>query len=358
VEKTLNPFQFVVIVLAGWMNQRQQNVIEYLREENRVLREQLGDRRLRFTDDQRRRLAVRAKGLGRKLLMEIATLVTPATLLAWHRKLIAEKYDGSTRRKPGRPVARKDLAALVVRMAEENHDWGYRRIQGALANLGHECARSTIADILRRHGIEPAPERNRKTTWKEFLKRHWGLIVAADFFTTEVWTSKGLTRYLVLFFMDLSTRKVAIAGIASRANGLWMSQVGRHVTDAVDGILNAKRFLIHDRDRLFTAEFQSILTSVGVDCVKLPPRSPNLNAHAERFVRSIQESCLNRLLLFGEHSLRRAICEFVTHYHQERNHQGLGNRLIVPNLDSQATGSVCRRERLGGMLNYYYRSAA
>ncbi len=196
--------------------------------------------------------------------MEIATLVTPATLLTWHRKLIAQKYDGSARRVP---------------------------------------------------------------------ERHWELIVAADFFTTEVWTRRGLTRYLFLFFIDLSTRKIAIAGIASRANGLWMSQVGRHVADAVDGILNGKRFLIHDRDPLFTAEFQSILTSVGVDCVKLPPRSPNLNAHAERFVRSIKESCLNRLILFGDHSLRRAIREFVTHYHQERNHQGLGNRLIVSTLD-------------------------
>jgi len=358
VEKALNPFQFVVIVLAGWMNQRQQNVIEYLREENRVLREQLGNRRLRFNDDQRRRLAVRAKGLGRKLLMEIATLVTPATLLGWHRKLIAQKYDGSARRKPGRPVTKKDLAALVVRMAKENHDWGYRRIQGALSNLGQECARSTIADILRRHGIEPAPERNRKTTWTEFLKRHWELIVSADFFTTEIWTGKGLTRYLVLFFMDLSTRKVVIAGIVSRANGLWMSQVGRHVTDAVDGILNGKRFLIHDRDPLFTAEFQNILTSVGINCVKLPPQSPNLNAHAERFVRSIKECCLDRLILFGEHSLRRALREFVTHYHQERNHQGLGNRLIVSDLVSKTSGGIRRRERLGGMLNYYYRAAA
>ena len=122
VDKALNPFSFVVIVLAGWMNQRQQDVIEYLREENRVLREPLGDRRLRFSDDQRRRLAVRARGLGRRLLREIATLVTPATLLLWHRKLIAQKYDGSPRRKPGRPVTKKDLAALVLRMAAENHD--------------------------------------------------------------------------------------------------------------------------------------------------------------------------------------------------------------------------------------------
>src|SRR5947209_12503347 len=210
VEKLLNPFQFVVIVLAGWMSQRQQNVIEYLREENRVLREQLGERRLRFTDDQRRRLAVRAKGLGRKLLAQVATLVTPDTLLAWNRELIAEKYDGHKQRGPGRPRTRKEWQDLIVRMAEENRTWGYRRIQGAISNLGYTIARSTIPDILRRHGIEPAPQRNRKTTWKEFLTQHWGLIAAADFFTVEVWTARGLKRFRVFFFLDLSSRREVI----------------------------------------------------------------------------------------------------------------------------------------------------
>jgi putative transposase len=216
------------------MNQRQQQTIEYLREENRVLREQLGDRRVRFNDDQRRRLAARAKGLGRKLLAEVATLVTPDTLLVWHRKLIARKYDGHNKRKPGRPRTGEEIETLVLRMAKENRAWGYRRIQGAISNLGHKLARSTIADVLRRHGIEPAPERSRKTTWKEFLTRHWELIVAADFFTVEVWTARGLKRFLVLFFIDLSTRKVEIAGIASSANGLWMNQIDRNVTDAMD----------------------------------------------------------------------------------------------------------------------------
>ena len=318
----LAPVQFVLIAIAGWMNQRQQQMIEYLREENRLLREQLRERRLRFNDDQRRRLAVRAKGLRRKLLTEVATLVTPDILLAWQRKLIAQKYDGHDRRQPGRPRTREQLEGLVIRMAEENRAWGYRRIQGAMLNLGHMLARSTIADILRRRGIEPAPERSRKTTWKEFLTQHWELIVAADFFTVEVWTAKGLKRFLVLFFIHLSTRKVEIAGIGSKANGLWMNQIGRRVTDAVDGILNGKRYLIHDRDPLFTAEFQRILASVGVTAVKLPPQSPNLNAYAERFVRSIKESCLNRLILFGENSLREAAREFVAHYHTERNHQG------------------------------------
>src|SRR3954452_2224908 len=237
MSRVLNPFQFLLIALSGWMNQHRLAMIEYLREENRVLREQLGDRHLRLNDDQRRRLAVRAQGLGRKLLTEVASIVTPETLLAWHRKLIAQKYDGSSQRGPGRPRTASEIEALVLRLAEENRDWSYRRIQGALSHLGHELARSTIAAILQRHGLEPAPERHRKTTWKEFLARHWELIVAADFFTVEVWTRKGLQRFIVLFFLDLSTRQVEIAGIASAANGLWMSQIGRKVTDAVDGIL-------------------------------------------------------------------------------------------------------------------------
>jgi putative transposase len=200
----LDPFSFLVVSIAGWLNQRQQQVIEYLVEENRVLREQIGRRRLRFNENQRRRLAAKAKKLGRKVLTEVATIVTPETLLAWHRRLIAKKYDGSAFRGPGRPLTSADISNLVIRMAEENRGWGYRRIQGALSNLGHLVARTTIANILKRNGIEPVPERNRKTTWKEFLRRHWAQIIAADFFTVEVWTATGLKRFMVLFFIDLS----------------------------------------------------------------------------------------------------------------------------------------------------------
>src|SRR5215471_4475045 len=213
MRSVLDPFQFVVIAIAGWMNQHQQQVVEYLLEENRVLREQIGSRRMRFNDDQRRRLAVKAKRLGRKLLAQVATIVTPETLLTWHRKLIAKKYDGSKCRVPGRPRKVAEVEALVVRMAEENRDWGYRRLQGALANLGHLLAHNTIAKILKQHGIDPVPERRRKTTWKEFLSRHWEQIVASDFFTVEIWTPKGLRRCIVLFFIELSTRRVEIGGI-------------------------------------------------------------------------------------------------------------------------------------------------
>jgi len=355
----LDPFRFVVISVAGWMNQQQREAIDYLREENRVLREQLGDRRLRFTDDQRRRLAVKAKGLGRRVLSQLATIVTPETLLAWHRKLIARKYDGSARRGPGRPRSEAAIESLVVQMAVENRDWGYTRIVGALLNLGYHLARGTVANMLKRNGIEPAPERSRRTSWKEFLAQHWEMLVAADFFTVEVWTAKGLRRFLVLFFIELSSRRVEIGGISATASGLWMNQIARNLTDSIDGLLTGKRYLIHDRDPLFTAEFLCTLKTAGIESVKLPPRSPNLNAHAERFVRGVKESCLDRLILFGEGSLRTAVQNYVAHYHSERNHQGLGNRLILSApARGGAAGLIQCRERLGGRLKYYYRAAA
>ena len=354
----LNPFSFLITTLVGWMNQHQGHVIEYLMEENRILREQIGDRRLRFSNDQRRRLATKAKKIGRKMLVQVATIVTPETLLAWHRKLIAEKYDGSSFRTPGRRRTREEVAALVVRMAEENRGWGYRRIQGALSNLGHILAHNTIANILKRNGIEPAPERCHKTTWKEFLNRHWEQIVASDFFTIEVWTPTGLKRFVILFFMDLSTRCVEIGGIVSNANALWITQIARNITDEVDGFFRAKRYLIHDRDPLYTREFLSMLAEQGIESIKLPPRSPNLNAYAERFVRTIKENCLEQMILFGEDALRNAVREFIAHYHLERNHQALGNRIIIAPARVQTVGRVRCRQRLGGLLNYYHRSAA
>jgi transposase InsO family protein len=353
------PWRFLLVALAGWIDQQQREVIDYLQAENRVLRDQLGPRRLRFTDDQRVRLAAKARQLGRRALREIGTIVTPDTLLAWHRHLIAQKYDGHHRRGPGRPPVMAEIRRLVVRMATENRDWGYTRIQGALANLGHDVGRGTIATILKQHGIEPAPERRKGTTWREFLSAHWDVLAAADFFTVEVWTATGLTRYVVLFVIELATRRVHIAGITSDPDSAWVVQCGRQLTDAVDGFLVGKRFLLHDRDPLFTETFRETLAFTGVETVRLPPKSPNLNAFAERFVRSIKESCLDRLILCGEDSLRRAIREFVAHYHEERNHQGLGNVLIFPVAGQTSIHDrIDCRERLGGLLKYYHRRAA
>jgi putative transposase len=236
---------------------------------------------------------------------------------------------------------------------------GYTRIQGALANLNHEVSRGTIATVLREHGLEPAPDRLKKTTWTEFLKAQWDVLAAADFLTVDVWTSHGLTRFAVLFLIDLSTRRIHIAGIAPEPDSAWMNQIGRNLTDVGDGFLLGKRFLIHDRDPRFTQAFQETLAAADVQIVRLPARSPNLNAYAERFVRTIKESCLDRIILVGEASLRRAVREFADHYHHERNHQGLGNQLIVPLAEQENhDGDIACRERLGGLLKYYHRPAA
>ncbi len=351
--------QCLVVAVAGWINQQQRDVIDYLQEENRVLREHLGPRRLRFTDAQRRRLAAKAKALGRRALGEIETLVTPDTLLSWHRRLIAQKYDGSRRRGPGRPRVMDEIRQLIVQMATENRDWGYTRIRGALANLGYDVARSTIANVLKHHGLEPAPERTKRTTWREFLAAHWDVLAAADFFTVEVWLPRGLTRFTVLVLIELATRRVHVAGLTAEPDGPWVTQLTRNVTDAEGGFLRGTRLLIHDRDPLFSHAVRDTLAAAGVTPVRLPARSPNLNAFAERFVRTIKESCVERLLLIGEGSLRHAVREFVDHYHHERNHQGLGNQLILPPATpGRPHGPIQCRHRLGGMLKYYYRPAA
>ncbi|TDI36478.1 MAG: transposase [Acidobacteria bacterium] len=185
------------------------------------------------------------------------------------------------------------IRELVIRMATENSTWGYTRICGALRNLGHDVGRSTVKRILAEHGLEPTNERSKRMLWSTFLKAHWGAIAATDFFTVEVLTRHGLVRYFVLFVIDLKTRRVEIAGISHQPHDEWMKQMARNLTDAIDGFLRDTRFLIHDRDPLFSASLRATLGAVGVETVKLPARSPNLNAYAERFVRSIKSKCLS-----------------------------------------------------------------
>ena len=194
--------------------------------------------------------------------------------------------------------------------------------------------------------------------WAKFIKAHLGVLVGMDFFTVEAVTWLGLVRYQVLFAIDIASRRVEILGMAVNPGGAWMEQIARNLVDAVDGFLLGKRCVLTDRDPLYTEGFREILKNRGVKVLRLPAKSPNLNAFAERFVLSIRTECLNRIVPLGEAHLRRAMTEFVQHYHQERNHQGIDNALIAGNADVNATGKVVRRDRLGGLLGFYHREAA
>jgi putative transposase len=357
----LQPWQLLHLILAGWVNHQQQRVIDYLRTENQVLREKFGKRRILLDDVQRRRLAVKGKILGRKLLTQVGTLFTPDTILRWHHLLIAQKWDYSDRRqkKPGRSPLSQEIRDLVVRFAQENPSWGYDRIQGALANVGYDLSATSVANILKEQGIEPAPQRKRQTTWHTFLKAHWDVLAAVDFTTVEIWSTKGLVTIYLLVVMELANRRVHFAGTSTNPDDQWMKQMARNLTAADDGFLLGKRYLLMDRDSKFSEGFRAMLGDAGVRPVRLPPRSPNLNAHMERFWRSLRQECLDRMIFFGEDMLRRAVHSYLDHYHRERNHQGLENRLIEGGEEvGRKAGEVQCREHLGGILRYYYRQAA
>jgi transposase InsO family protein len=343
--------QMVLCVLTGWLDRREREAVAYLIEENRLLRRQLGTRRLRLTDDDRRRLAARAYRVGRTALREIATIATPDTLLRWHRQLIARKWTYASQ--PGRRGILLEIRRLAARMAEENPTWGYTRIQGALKNVGHRVGRSTIRRILKKAGLPPVPER--PTSWQTFLKAHWGVIAGADFFTTEVWTWRGLVTYYTVFVIDLASRRVHVLGSTPHPTELFMGQMVRLATVADDGVLVGHRALICDRDRKWSRAVRQQLGDADIRVVLTPARAPNANAYAERFVRSIKAECLDRMIPVGERHFRRAVAEFVAHYHCERNHQ---DNELISRTPARDTGShVSRRSRLGGLLNYYERAA-
>lgn len=252
----------------------------------------------------------------------------------------------------------QEIRQLVLRFAMENRTWGYERIEGELGNLGHQVAHATVANILREHGLEPAPNRSKRTTWAEFLQIHWESIAAMDFFTIEAWTTKGLTRFHVLFVIDLSTRKIMIAGISCTPHEACVERVLKRMIDDFDGVLRNHKYLIHDRDPLFTKSMIEMLESTGVNSIKHTPRSPNLNAYAERFVRSIKHECLDRIIPIGEKHLWRAVDAYMQHYNQDRPHQGMGNLVLDPSFEpAKPVGIVICDEQLGGMIRSYRRVA-
>lgn len=384
----------VLVTLGRWAREREQAALAYVLAENRALWAQLegrrraegsaqrgprrgprrgarsGPRRLRLDDATRAELGVRAHAVGRAALATLATLAAPDTLLRWYREL------GSGRAGAGRAgqthaggakvdARRAELARLVERLARENPGWGYSRLRGALFNLGHDVGRTTIARLLARAGLGPAPERSRAAPWRRLLKSQLGSLAALDFFQVDVLTPRGLVRHAALVVMRLETRRVELVGVVRGACGEWMREAARRLgrMTGPGGALEGVRHVVHDRDPLFRHAFGDELRAQGLWPLTLPPRSPNLNAHVERFIRSARDECLSHVVPLGPRHLERILLEYLAHYHEERNHQGLGNRIPTPReplpgpANDNLGGRVRRRKRLGGLLSYYHREA-
>ena len=341
---------------------------EYLRLENRILKEKVSGR-IRFTDEERRSLAEAALAMGRSLMKEVVSIVKPETILAWQRRLEQKKWDYSERRRraPGRLRTADDIAALVCRLARENV-WGYQRLRGELLKLRVTLSKGCIADILRRNGLPPSPQRA-GLTWQQFLSRHAEVLLCADLFTKEVWTFSGLRTAYVLFGLHLGTRRIVLAETTFSPHGQWMGQMARNLLMSCEELGIAPRFVLHDRDKLLIWDFDAVLIGAEAKVVRTTFRAPDANAHAERWVRSVTEECLDHLVLFGMSSLRRALSSYVSFFNGHRPHQGIDNR--IPG--RRASGEMSRdcagamtdgdlvvecQQFLGGLLNSYYRKAA
>ena len=341
---------------------------EYLRLENRTLKGKIPGR-IRFTDEERRSLTEAALAMGRSLMREVASIVKPETILAWQRRLERDKWDYSARRTrgPGRPRTPGEIEALVCRLARENA-WGYQRIRGELLKLGVTRSKGCIADILRRNGLPPSPQRH-GLTWQQFLSRHAEVMLCADLFTKEVWTLCGLRTAYVLFVLHLHTRRIVLAEATFSPHGQWMGQMARNLLMACEDFGVTPRFVLHDRDKLLAWDFDAVLTTAQARIVKTPFRAPDANAHAERWVSSVTGECLDHLILFGMSSLQRALRIYRDFFNGHRPHQGIDNQ--VP--ERRATGEMLRdradgtpdedlavecEQFLGGLLNSYYRKAA
>ncbi len=336
----------------------QEDLIRYLIQEIKFLQAHL-TRRPKPTPAEKAVLARAAKAVDPAYLEKTFNLFTPATLYRWYRELTKSKWDYSKKRKyPGRPRIDKELEALIVELALKNPNDGYPSLAARLSLLGFETNPETVQNVLKRNGIPPSTERMDQMTWKEFLDIHWDDLASTDFLTWEVLTPFGLITHYILFFIRHIDRKVQIAGVTTNPDEKWMLQTARNLTDPDTGFLTPGMMLLHDRDTKYTAHFDRVLNESGVETVRLPPRSPNLNAHAERFVRTVKDQCLKRLIITSESKLRNALKEFVEYYNHERCHQGLGNHIPDPsetNRTQTKEGKIIRKQRLGGLLNFYYR---
>jgi putative transposase len=293
---------------------------------------------------------------GRQGFRNSLLLFKPATVLKWHRELVRGKWTFQRRSKVGRPRLDAELEALIVRLAHENPGLGYEKLQGELEKLGYEVGISTVRDVCKRQHILPAPERDRTgSNWRTFLNHYRTQMLACDFFTVE---TIFLQTVYVLFFIEVSTRRVCLAGCTQQPDSAWVTQQARQLLWQLQDREPALRFLIHDRDTKFTGSFETAFAAEGIEEVLTPYRTPNANAFAERWVRSVRDECLDHLLILNQLHLRRVLREYVDYYNTARPHQGLDQQAPIPFPRGPTTGSISRRDVLGGILHDYRRQAA
>lgn len=282
--------------------------------------------------------------------------------MKWYKKYIelAHTYDNGKKGR-GRPGIMKVIVLHIISMATLNPDWGYGRIRGELLNIGHDVKKQTIKNVMKREGILPAPDRQKKSPWNRFIASNLDVLAACDFFTYDVVDALSgfkVRTYYVLFFIHLGTRKVHIAGITEHPSHNWMRRLAYNLTNYEDGFLKDCKYLIHDRDFHFMKSgFRDVLTKENVKCIATARKAPDMNAYAERWIQSIKGECLDKLMLFHEGSLKHAIKHYVIHHNEERSHQGIDNTLIEPNFERTSEGRVVCKKRLGGLLNHYRRIA-
>lgn len=297
-------------------------------------------------------------------LGKIETIFKPETILKWYRQFANAKFDGSKNRKPrvGRPETDPETIKLIIQMATENKTWGADRIVGALKNLGIQISDQSVLNILSKNGIPIVPDRKKEKTWQEFIKLHTDQLWACDFFLVPVLTLAGIRHFHVFVFIQYCTRQIKIVGVKDTPDGAWMGQMAKNITDHFEPLLPNCKYLVHDRDSLYTIKFEETLKKFGITPIKTPPQSPNLNPFIERFNRSIKEECLGNMIIFGEKNLRRFLKQYSEHYHFERNHQGIGNDVIKTSetllYSQKGNGTIVKKERISGLLNYYCRQAA
>jgi putative transposase len=343
-------FLAVLRLLVGrWRSEFAKDVeLLVLRHQLGVLGRHAGRPSLRPVD--RAFLAALARQLPKGRRKEL--LVTPQTLLRWHRELVRRKWTQPAQ-SPGRPKVDDQVRRLVLRLARENPRWGYPRIAGELLKLGLQVSPSTVRRLLLAAGLEPAPRRT-GPSWRDFLRQQAASMIACDFFTVE---TISLRRFYVLFFIELESRRVHLAGCTTSPTGAWATQQARNLS--FTDLFERTRFLIHDRDSKFTAAFDEVFRSEGIKVIHTPIRAPQANAYAERFVRTVRAECLDWLLILGRRHLDRVLRVYTTHYNGERPHRALA--LLPPDpatVSPPIAGQIERRDRLGGLIHEYHRAAA